>query len=206
MYVVQTKYIDRDPDWCRNAKKIDQVIQDAFQRHTFTVLVRDGRYGSDDDGGILRVRSRIGYIACAKDKATLLAGLRVCPLSAAISGDLANLAYVTGTYDHEKIGAWANSKVEGKKAWHELKSTELGQQLIGDGLTREAVQKSIDRSRLNQRGYYVVVTRGSTLSQNPRACKLHESVVTFGALAGHITTKISKEEAVSRLFDDLLAA
>jgi hypothetical protein len=206
MYVIHMRYTNDGPDWCRNAKKIDQGIQDGFQRHFFGILVRDGRYAPDGDGGILMLPSYSGYIACAKDKATLLAGLRACPLGATISGNSKNLAYVTGTYDHEKIGAWLNSKVEGKKAWNKQKSTEHGRQLIGAGLTREAVQKSIDRSRLNQRGYYVVVAHASTLSQNPRACKLHESEVTFGALAGHITTKISKEEAVSRLFDDLLVA
>jgi hypothetical protein len=103
-----------------------------------------------------------------------------------------------------KIGAWAASKIAGASKWKELKGTEQGQQLIASGLTKKGVVKASDRHRLRSRCSYVLLLPASVMKGNKRLVALHESQLWLSGLASLMSGKMGREEAVDRLFEDLM--
>lgn len=132
----------------------------------------------------------------AKDKSTLVDCLRRCPLSATISATAGQLAFVSHSYDREKIGAWLRTKINGAKTWDQYRQTERGQAFIGRGGSKDTFMKQNDRERLMERGYYLGIANAVDLRQHRDSQAVHAdraSLANFGNLVGG---RVTREEAV----------
>jgi hypothetical protein len=167
--------------WADNSVNIAHAIQ--FRIGNFRTLV-DGVDMST--ANTIPLGGSEGIVLVAKDKSTLLTGLKTVKGLARIGGEGENLGFVTGSYDREKAGAWIKTKFQAKKS-------------TGDF-------NALDRNRLDARAYYVIVARATTLLNNHKSVNLHQSELQLNALPGLISGKLTKEEAVDNLFRDLLVA
>jgi hypothetical protein len=165
-------------NWADNGRNIERAIQ--FRRGNFRVLV-DGI--DKTTATTIPIVGFDGIAIVAKDKATLLAGLKLVKPGAKLRSTEGNLGFVTGSYDREKAGAWLRTKIQAKKT-------------TGDA-------NALDRDRLDDRAYYVIVARAVTLTNNHKSVSLHQTEMQLNALAGLISGKLTKDEAVDNLFQQL---
>jgi len=165
--------------WADNSGSIAHAIR--YRQRYFRVLV-DGT--DKTNAGTLPISGFEGIAIVAKDKRTMMTGLKVVKPGVKLSSADGNIGYVTGSYDREKAGAWLKTKLQAKKH-------------TGD-------YNAFDRERLDDRAYFVVVARAATLVNNRKSVNLHQSEVQVNALPALISGKMTREEAVDNLFSDLL--
>jgi len=165
--------------WADNSRSIAHAIR--YQAGNFRVLV-DGTDKSN--AGTISIAQHVGVALVAKDKSTLLKGLRVVKPGLKLASTDGSLGFVTGSYDREKVGAWIRTKIQSKQQTGNF--------------------NSFDRLRLDDRAYYVIVAGTATLVNNHKAVHLHETEVQVNALPALISGKMTREEAVDNLMQDLL--
>jgi hypothetical protein len=162
----------------------------------------------DDTRVAINGNLTVGLNSCgvffSKNKATLVHCLRRIPLAGTITAASGQLAFVSHSYDWEKIGGWARNKIKGAKAWNDFHQTDRGENFIGRGGTKEKFITNQDRGRLFERGYYLCIANASDLRQHRDSLGVHGNGVSLANFANLVTGQVTREEAVNGLMDDLL--
>lgn len=191
---------NRNAQWCDNAKQAEAGFLPHFDHGP--ILVNDG--ACTQNAGTLEVKPGWAWALLAKNKATLLSALKVCPQALKLVSTDGGLGMFTGSYDHEKIGAWLQNKNKGTKAWKDFKQSDAFQGFRDRGFNKQTFRQAHDRLRLAQRAYFVVVAPASAMRNNSRCISIHQTEAALSAIPGFLSGKLSKDEAVDKLFDDLL--
>jgi hypothetical protein len=150
------------------------------------------------------VGSQDAWAFLAKNKATLLAALKACPTAMKVVCKNGGIGLFTGSYDHEKVGAWLDGKITGAKSWNEFKQSDDIQSFKDRGFTKTDYLKAVDRQRIEKRAYFMVVTAASAMRNNKHHIAIHETETTLASLPGFLSGKLGRQEAVDKLFDELL--
>src|SRR5689334_13923910 len=102
MYVLRlTVFGDKGQTWS-SPDIVNERVQAGFGMRPRPIVNDDGCLAE----GELSVHSTAGMAFAAKNRATLVAGLRLCD-RIKVASETGNIGYVAGSYDNEKIGAWA---------------------------------------------------------------------------------------------------
>lgn len=186
----------------------------------FTDLVMDGSVWRpntliDDDHrlpseGVVNVESFF-YVFYAKDKDTLKDGLKACPEAMKVSaGTRGQIGFFCGSYDFETFGAWSRNKSTAAKNWKSIQQQRrngTGDHLAG--LKQGRHETMVHRLRLKERGYFMLVCRGSQLPNVRNARKMIASEMALSGLGRMLSgrsPKMTPQQAVGALMDDLLIA
>lgn len=147
------------------------------------------------------------YLFYAKDKDTLKAGLKAVPRGCKVVGGRNQIGFFSGSYDFEKAGAWFRTKQKASKSWQNIESER--RYGMGDpytGLKQSRHDTLFNRIRLTERGYFMLVCRSHLLIHVRGARKMIGNEVSLNALGSMLTGKMTREQAVATLMDDLLVA
>lgn len=186
-------------NWQSSRRSFEEAFSQLCQGG---VPVVDGtRVGINGNQPVARSSCAVFF---AKNKATLVHCLRLIPLGATITATVGQLAFVSHSYDWEKIGGWARSKIKGAKAWDEFRQTDAGENFIGGGGTKENYIKAKDRCRLFERGYYLGVANAADLRDHRDSQGVHGDRASLANFANLVTGQVTRQEAVNGLMEDLL--
>jgi hypothetical protein len=157
------------------------------------------------ESGNILTNHAVARAFIAKDRATLISALKVCPPALKVTvkeGD--SIGYVVGSYDHEKLGGSITNKISGLTGWKDFKGSEKGQKWLEVGGTKKDYMKVEDRRRLYHRGYFILAAPLVQIRNYKRHVGLHDVTVPLCSFVGLLSGKMGREEAVDRLFEDLL--
>lgn len=183
--------------------KVKHAVWYAAHFRGWTHFVFDGKFVGNYAGVETDVSpDTVAFLA--KDRSTLISALKVCHHSLKVTCRAGNLGYIVGSYDREKLGGLITNKISGLKGWKDFKNTDKGQKLLEAGGTKEDYTRNVDRTRLSDRGYFLVAAPASSLRHYKGHVALHDTIVPLCSFVGLLSGKMGREEAVDRLFEDLL--
>jgi hypothetical protein len=185
-----------------NAEELDDFANPKTFPKAFTDCADDGGVLIEDDyrypaDGTLDANVMC-YLFYAKDKQTLKDGLKACPAGAKISGGNKQLGFFTGSYDIEKSGAWFRMRQEAAQMWGTLSQDQR------QGAPRKRVNAAFNRKRLMERGYFALVCRTFLLTSVRQATKVIGTEISLTALGSMLSGRMTREQAVGGLMQDLL--
>lgn len=140
------------------------------------------------------------YLFYAKDRQTLKDGLRACTPDAIISGGRHQIGFFGGSYDFEKFGGWGRKKSKAAEKWKTLSTDQRR------NVDRSRFDRMFNRQRLMERGYFLIVARAFLLPGRGDNTKLIGTGVSLPALGSMLSTKMTRQQAVGQLMEDLLVA
>ena len=180
-----------------NPKTFPKAFTDEVPSHWAVVIDDDRRMPAanatmDAEGNCI--------IFFAKDKQTLKDGLKACPAGAKVSGGRNPLGFFAGSDDFEKFGGWSRQKQKAAQKWSTIDAERR------QGLTRGHVEQAFNRQRLMERGYFLFVCRSILLTDIRDATKVIGTDISLNTLGSLVSRKMTRDQAVGRLMEDLLVA
>jgi hypothetical protein len=170
---------------------------------------------TDDNGSRLKLNSdpdpkragytfltsgAVGHLFFAKDKSTLAKGLGVLPPAVRVSGPDC-IGYFTGAYDAEGFGGTITAKIKTIHVWN---NTYYGQNMQHEGESFTHFAQRANRGRLLNRGYYLILGAAAAMTGIKRKVGLIDNAVSLASLGSLIKGRMTQEEAVDKLMEDLL--
>jgi hypothetical protein len=186
--------------WPDSRANFDQAFREVVGHGTPAVTDRGVALAGNSE-----IESNYAAVLFAKNKATLVSCLRRVPLDVTVTVAGGSISYVAHSYDWEKLAGWGRAKIAAIAGWGEFKQTERGQALLQRGGNFSQFAKSKDRQRLLERGYYLGIA-SDRLMRNRDTHAVHADTIPLNSFAGLLTGRMSREEAVGNLMEDLLIA
>jgi hypothetical protein len=196
--MVTTIRSTHDISWPDSRANFDRAFREVVRDCSVAVTDRQVSLTGNSE-----IDSNMAAVLFAKNKATLVSCLRRVPLDVTVGVPGGSLSYIAHSYDWEKFGGWGRAKIAAIAGWKDFKETERGQALLQRGGNFSQFAKSKDRQRLFERGYYLGIASDS-LMRNQDTHTVQANNIPLNTFAGLLTGKMSREEAVGNLMEDLL--
>jgi hypothetical protein len=210
MYVAMTTFSPRQDEEVQKFADA-KTFREAFMQVTGTgrggwrmeVLI-DGGYETPETARF--DVTNMGYLLYAKDKDTLRDGMKACPPAVKVLADRGQIGFFGGSYDFEQSGAWLESKMKGAKIWNRLKTEERSGTRDRVDVSRGRFDTIVNRQRLMERGYFLILCNSALLSGVKNARKMIGSEMSLSALGRMMAgqaPKMERQQALGVLMDSL---
>jgi len=168
------------------------------------VVIEDGV--EPPTSGTFNVSTNMCYIFFAKDKETLRDGMKACPPAIKVTAGRGQFGFFTGVYDFEKAGGWFRARSKSSKAWDKAMEKVKSGEVEKLTFKRAHVDTAFNRTRLMERGYFLIVGNSNLLVGVRNARRMIGSEMSLASIARLMSgksPKLSREDALGVLMEGL---